>query len=680
MYPSTAPARTATQPNLPAAPQQTITTTQSGIALTTTTTTTATTITSPSASAPKMTSLPADRSQLAKLLVNAELTGMSALHHAIFHGDYDMALTLIDAGSYIGSTIQLPTSERINFDSLSPAFAIAHANEMIRVYKSHKELEDDSEESYIEEKMALPLTQQKIVEFALYLANLAPSGCIEVMGANALTLSVLRKVPHDFIKKLFEAAARQHPALINAPDRAGRTPLGTAVAQGDLALIKLLLELGTDPNRGDGQGRTPLAIAAWQGDAKIVELLLKHGAESSISPRARRNLTALGCAIINGHTDVALQIIAHGVPVNIYDEEILSLLFTDVDLGTRPQPSSNHEPSLMFMYGQSTCLALYAAQSQRHHTVVQNTFRYLFEEALDSDAPESISKLLATARTCVSNETLITVVPKITSDPGKFAYFDTLLTLLEASKLTNEQHDYLQRVAASSGNAATLERAVSLDSTLQDLLSWKAGSTPNPLQAKLNRLLVLGMQAGSKTLIRQASEAGATIALTDSALKDLPVLAILCDHGDEALLNSVWKHVGRGLKKKALLMLEASIKRVTTATGMQIMLSKFRAELSQLHLNHMLVRAVVLNDETAIDLMIKAGAKPVKGPLAAIGQLTTDLPSRSAVKEAIKHQNLSVLEKLLNAGGTIDMSEIQFAKGESRKFARRVSDLMNAYQ
>ncbi len=407
MYPSTATARPVIDnlsAILAATPQTTITTTPSGVALTTTTTTTATSIASPSTPAPKMTSLPADRSQLAKLLVNAELTGMSALHQAIFNGDYDMALALIDAGSYLGSTIKLPASERNNVDSFSPAFAIVHATEEVANGKNNKNKTDDAKGESLAKTKAVPLTQGNIVEFALYLANLAPGGCIEVMGANALTLSVLRKVPQDFIKKLFEAVARQHPALINAPDQAGRTPLSTAISQDDHALVKLLLELGTNPNATDTQGRTPLTIAASQGDAKIVELA------------------------------------------------------------------------------------------------------------------------------------------------------------------------------------------------------------------------------------------------------------------------------------KARSMLENSIMEIRAAAGLKTMLTVFREELSQAHLNRMLLRAAVLNDESAVDLMIEAGAKTMTDHVASIGGISLAMTSPSAVVEAVKHQNIAILAKLVRAGASIGDQEERFAMRLSREFGERVADLSNASQ
>ena len=50
----------------------------------------------------------------------------------------------------------------------------------------------------------------------------------------------------------------------------------------DLGLIKLLIELGADPNATDGDGSTPLFWASPHGHVNIVEALLKGGANPPV--------------------------------------------------------------------------------------------------------------------------------------------------------------------------------------------------------------------------------------------------------------------------------------------------------------------------------------------------------------------------------------------------------------
>jgi ankyrin repeat protein len=65
------------------------------------------------------------------------------------------------------------------------------------------------------------------------------------------------------------------------------TPLGFAAAQGDLPLIKLLLEAGApinDPTECPPYGglATPLCNAVWAGKEETVEFLLTHGASTNV--------------------------------------------------------------------------------------------------------------------------------------------------------------------------------------------------------------------------------------------------------------------------------------------------------------------------------------------------------------------------------------------------------------
>jgi ankyrin repeat protein len=61
-------------------------------------------------------------------------------------------------------------------------------------------------------------------------------------------------------------------------DRAGRTPLHYAAADGDTNRVRELLASGADSNAADGAGWTPLHFAAQQGAAEVISLLLGAGA------------------------------------------------------------------------------------------------------------------------------------------------------------------------------------------------------------------------------------------------------------------------------------------------------------------------------------------------------------------------------------------------------------------
>ena len=59
----------------------------------------------------------------------------------------------------------------------------------------------------------------------------------------------------------------------NLPDNTGESPLYWAVRQGDTAVVQLLLEARADPNRADVRGQTPLDWADCEGKTDVAKLL-----------------------------------------------------------------------------------------------------------------------------------------------------------------------------------------------------------------------------------------------------------------------------------------------------------------------------------------------------------------------------------------------------------------------
>jgi ankyrin repeat protein len=71
-------------------------------------------------------------------------------------------------------------------------------------------------------------------------------------------------------------------AMLDARDNAGRTAFHVACSRGNLDMIKLLLEAGSDPNTVDNQGFTPLHTATQEGhaDAETIAYLLQASSVS----------------------------------------------------------------------------------------------------------------------------------------------------------------------------------------------------------------------------------------------------------------------------------------------------------------------------------------------------------------------------------------------------------------
>ena len=81
------------------------------------------------------------------------------------------------------------------------------------------------------------------------------------------------------------------------------TALHAGASRGGAAIVKMLLEVGADPNAKQERGFVPLHSAAANGNAEVVELLLKHGANAQV--KAEDGKTPADMAAEAGHKDMA---------------------------------------------------------------------------------------------------------------------------------------------------------------------------------------------------------------------------------------------------------------------------------------------------------------------------------------------------------------------------------------
>lgn len=111
------------------------------------------------------------------------------------------------------------------------------------------------------------------------------------------------------------ASLLRRGAPVNAGDKHCTTPLYKAAVQGETEIVRMLLEVGADPNResgGEDEG-TPLCAAASWGYTEIVRLLLQHGADpNAIETPNKGPMTALKWATRNGHDDVVAILVEAG--------------------------------------------------------------------------------------------------------------------------------------------------------------------------------------------------------------------------------------------------------------------------------------------------------------------------------------------------------------------------------
>ncbi|MTW20892.1 ankyrin repeat domain-containing protein [Allochromatium palmeri] len=89
--------------------------------------------------------------------------------------------------------------------------------------------------------------------------------------------------------------------------------LHRAVGIGDLDQVKRHVYWDTDLDQPNAQGDYPLHVAARQGSVNVTRALLEAGADPSVRDAA--GATPLQVALLTGKTQVAKDIIAHGVPL-----------------------------------------------------------------------------------------------------------------------------------------------------------------------------------------------------------------------------------------------------------------------------------------------------------------------------------------------------------------------------
>jgi ankyrin repeat protein len=105
----------------------------------------------------------------------------------------------------------------------------------------------------------------------------------------------------DGDRELLVELLDEHPELVRARGTNGNDLLGMA---GDHDLLRLLLERGADPNRGNDYGWTKLHQAGYSNDTGLARILLAAGARTDLSARGDGG-TPLVAALFWGHREVA---------------------------------------------------------------------------------------------------------------------------------------------------------------------------------------------------------------------------------------------------------------------------------------------------------------------------------------------------------------------------------------
>ncbi len=99
----------------------------------------------------------------------------------------------------------------------------------------------------------------------------------------------------------------------------GWTTLMSAVVNGHVEMVQLLVASGADVNMKDSNGATGLWLAANSGNLPIVRILVTKGA--ALNDQNAGGLTSLMIATVGGHYDVVKYLLASKADVNLKHKE-----------------------------------------------------------------------------------------------------------------------------------------------------------------------------------------------------------------------------------------------------------------------------------------------------------------------------------------------------------------------
>lgn len=138
-------------------------------------------------------------------------------------------------------------------------------------------------------------------------------GCTRDVQSSAE--SAAETIPAD-TPALIEATLAGDVAMVRSLLQSGTDPnlvyntntaLTYAARDGFTEIAQLLIASGADVNWIDGEGVTPLILASFKGHVELAELLLANGAD--ITVRDQWNRTALDYALRRGEEDAIAQLL-----------------------------------------------------------------------------------------------------------------------------------------------------------------------------------------------------------------------------------------------------------------------------------------------------------------------------------------------------------------------------------
>jgi len=116
---------------------------------------------------------------------------------------------------------------------------------------------------------------------------------------------------------LVQELCAANPALVNAVDMKGFTPLVLAAYNEQAAIVDFLIANGADLNVQDAAGNTALMGVSFKGYKEIAKRLLDAGA--NVNLRNSNGAPAITFAATFGHLQIAEWLLQHGADLSLCD-------------------------------------------------------------------------------------------------------------------------------------------------------------------------------------------------------------------------------------------------------------------------------------------------------------------------------------------------------------------------